>query len=252
MKRLLLVPLLFAAVVAGGMLLRDPMVFYRSVLSIACLAAGVSAIATSGHFTSGDRLHATWIVFGLAYVLAFLRHGYRVWVLVSHSEGLSQNVLEILLILQNVLLAAALWMFVRTWRVTGLAVPASRRSQITWTVMGIALALVVGGYPLILGVQTAGSDLVLLVSTLGDVIGMALIVPLLMPALAMRGGVLAYTWAYLAASEIAWLCYDIWLGSEETVKWPGPTGRGFEEIFRIVAVAFALIASLAQRRAAAR
>ena len=47
----------------------------------------------------------------------------------------------------------------------------------------------------------------------GDMIGIALIVPLAMPALAMRGGLLMHTWLALAASEVFWLLYDVWVGT---------------------------------------
>ena len=43
-----------------------------------------------------------------------------------------------------------------------------------------------------------------------DIVGLSLIVPLALSAFAMRGGLLMHTWIYLAASEVAWLLYDVW------------------------------------------
>lgn len=47
-----------------------------------------------------------------------------------------------------------------------------------WTLLGVGVAVVVGGYPLVQGFITAKADTVLLVSTLGDMVGIAFIVPL--------------------------------------------------------------------------
>ena len=251
MKTLPLIAVAFVLLVLGGLVVppASAPLFYRAVLLLACVAAAVSAFLTTGRFAPGEKLFATWLVFGLAYALAAIRHGSRVVSLTVGHDVLPKLLLDGLLIAQNVLVAVALILFVRTWRATGLAVPGSRSAQTLSIVLGFAVALIVGGFPLLRGIQTAGTDIVLLVSTLGDVIGIALMVPLAMPALALRGGLLMHTWAYLAASELAWLAYDVWLAVQPVLGVDPRPGKAVEEVFRILAVSFALLASVAQRRA---
>ncbi len=93
-------------------------------------------------------------------------------------------------------------------------------------------------------------DLVVFYHRTSWVTTIALIVPLMMPALALRGGLLMPTWASLAASEFAWLLYDIWLALKPAMLVPPRIETMFEEIFRIVAILFACSAAIAQRRAA--
>jgi hypothetical protein len=100
----------------------------------------------------------------------------------------------------------------------------------------------VGGYPLMSGLETVKANPIMLVSTIGDIIGLSLIVLLALPALAMRGGLLMHTWVYLATSEVAWLLYDLW-GAVQ------PKSTAVLEAFRLAAVLFAFIATKAQRRA---
>jgi hypothetical protein len=104
------------------------------------------------------------------------------------------------------------------------------------------VAVLVGGYPLMKALTTTNADPVLLVSTLGDIVGLSLIVPLALPAMAMRGGLLMHTWIYLALSEVAWLLYDVW--------WALDLGAApVLEGFRVAAILLAFIATTAQRRA---
>jgi hypothetical protein len=114
---------------------------------------------------------------------------------------------------------------------------------------GVGVAVLVGGFPLLRGIANANADLVLLVSTAGDMIALALIVPLMLPALALRGGLLMHTWAYLTAGIVAWLAYDIWYALRESMPFAQTTARGIEEGIRVVAIMFACVASVAQRRA---
>lgn len=250
MNRLAVIPFVVALVTAGGMFLEPDSgaMYHRVVLIGAAFATAVSAFLTMVKFAREDRLYACWLLIGAGYSLAGLRYILRVVTLLTGTT-FPQPMLDVMLILQNVAIAGALWLFVRAWRATGLAAPGSRSAQVVSTIAGIAIAIVVGGFPLLRGIANANADLVLLVSTLGDMVGLALIVPLMMSALAMRGGLLMYTWVFLAASEVAWLCYDIWYSIRPELTLPLPTGRGIEEAIRIVAVLFAFAATVAQRRA---
>lgn len=242
MKRLTVLPFVLGAIAALAIAMPEnrAAIFSRALLILVALATAGSAYLTMRRFAPGDPLYVTWGLLGAGYALAAVRYSLRLISLIEPSVTYPRPLTDTMLIVQNVLVAASLFLFVRAWRATGLANPGSRAAQVGGTLAGIAVAVVVGGYPLLHGIQTAKADLVLLVSTLGDMVGIALIVPLMMSALALRGGLLMHTWIYLAASEAVWLLYDIWYATGTTT--------GLEAI-RVVAIGFAMIASMAQRRA---
>ncbi|MFP5245463.1 MAG: hypothetical protein ACLGH0_02125 [Thermoanaerobaculia bacterium] len=233
-------------------LLFDPergSLYHRAILVAVCLITAVAAFGTASRFSRGDRLLACWILIGAAYALSGLRHGIRLLGLtVVPTLVLPNAIANAMVIGQNVFIALALLLFVLAWRRTGLAAPGSRAAQLGSIAAGVLIAIVVGGYPLTKGMASIASNPVLIISTLGDMIGIALIVPLAMPALAMRGGLLMHTWVYLAASEAAWLLYDIWWALE-LAPVNARTGSAILEAIRLVAIGFAFAAAVAQRRA---
>lgn len=245
MKRLLFIPLIVAlATLLGGTILsaETALRFHRFLLVAAVLVTSISAFVTAAKFSAGDRLLLCWLLVGAGYLLAGVRHGVRLASFFDPSIGLPANVNNALAIVQNVAIALALLLFVLAWRATGLTAPLSPLARTLSIGGGIFVAVLVGGYPLLQALNTTSADPILLVSTLGDIIGLSLIVPLVLPALALRGGLLMHTWIFLAASEVAWLLYDFWWAIQ-------PKGTAVLEAFRIAAVLLAFIATVAQRRA---
>lgn len=221
--------------------------FYRLLLVLALVPTGVSGFLTASKFSSGDRLLKCWLLIGLGYAISAVRHGTRLAGYFDPSIVLPGTLSNVLVIAQNICIALALLLFVLAWRATGLTAPVSRRAQLTSTILGIAVALIVGGYPLVKALTSAEPNPVLLISTAGDIVGLSLIVPLALSALAMRGGLLMHTWIYLAASEVAWLLYDVWWALQPPVAANASTA--VLEAMRLLAVLFAFIATVAQRRA---
>ena len=216
--------------------------FHRFLLVLAVLVTSFSAFLTSAKFSAGDRLLVSWLLVGAGYFLSAVRHGTRLYAYLDPSVVLPSAVNSTLAILQNVFIAVALLLFVLAWRATGLTAPVSRTAQTLSILAGIAVAVLVGGYPLMNALSTRTTDPIQLISTLGDIVGLSLIVPLALPALAMRGGLLMHTWIYLAGSEVAWLFYDLWWAVQ-------PKSTPTVEAFRLAAVLLAFIATKAQRRA---
>jgi hypothetical protein len=249
MKRLAFIPFLVGIIAVLGMLLETSSgsIYHRVVLILVALTTACSAFVTARYFAREDRLFACWSLIGAGYSLSAIRYVLRVITMLSGTT-FNQTMLNAMLIFQNLAIAIALFLFVRAWQATGLAAPGSRATRTLSIVAGIVVAIVVGGYPLARGFANASTDVVLFVSTLGDMVGIALIVPLALSALAMRGGLLMHTWVYLAASEAVWLVYDIWYAVRPSML-PPNTVRGIEEGIRVVAILVAFAATVAQRRA---
>jgi hypothetical protein len=250
MKRLAYTPFLFALLSLAGLLYTPELatVWMRTILVVVCLLTGISAFMTTARFSPGDRLFVCWLMIGAAYMVSGVRHGVRLLgTTVMPGLALPDLAGNAMIIAQNALIALSLLLFVLAWRATGLTTPGSRATQIGSILAGIAVAVVVGGYPLLKGLQSSATNPALVISTIGDMIGIALIVPLALPALAMRGGLLMHTWMYLAASEVAWLLYDIWWALQPMIG-EGRSGPALLEAIRVAAIVFALAASVAQRR----
>ena len=218
---------------------------------MALVGTGISAFLTTSKFASSDRLWKSWLLIGIGYAISAMRHGTRLVGYYVDSVVLPANVANVMVIAQNIAIAVALLLFVMAWRATGLTAPVSRGAQIASTAIGVAIAVFVGGYPLVKSMTAAEPNLTLLISTAGDIVGFGLIVPLALSALAMRGGLLMHTWVYLAASEVAWLLYDVWWSVQPSLQ---PAVGAYVhtailESFRVMAVLFACIATVAQRRA---
>jgi hypothetical protein len=216
--------------------------FQRFLATLVLIATSFSAFLTSAKFSAGDRLLVCWLLFGAGYLLSAVRHSVRLYSYVDSSVALPPIVGTILVILQNVFVPVALLLFVLAWRATGLTAPMSRTAQMASIAAGVVVAVLVGGFPLVTALSEKTFNSTLLASTAGDIVGLSFIVPLALPALAMRGGVLMHTWIDLAASQVAWLFFDLaW------ALWPNNSTP--LEVFRVMALLFALIATIAQRRA---
>jgi hypothetical protein len=248
-KRLIFVPIIGALIVLAGMGLdaNTMAAFLRAVLVAALVATGVSGFATAMKFDAGDRLLKCWMLIGIGYAMAAVRHGSRLLAYFVFDAALPPLLGNVLMVAQNIAIALALLLFVLAWRATGLTAPISRGAQTASIVLGIAVAVVVGGYPLFSALNAASPNLSLFISTAGDIVGFCVIVPLALSALAMRGGLLMHTWIYLAASEVAWLLYDLWWAMQPPLA-PN-VASAILEALRVMAVLFAFIATVAQRRA---
>ncbi|HYH06167.1 MAG TPA: hypothetical protein VEK11_03810 [Thermoanaerobaculia bacterium] len=251
MQRLILVPLAGAVLALASMALGADAApqFLRALLVASLLLMAGSGFLTAARFSAGDRLLLSWLLLGAGYLFSAVRHGTRLIAYFEPSIALPPAVNTILVIAQNVAIALALLLFVLAWRATGLTAPVSRQAQLLSIAAGITLAVLAGGYPLLQGLGTTDTNPILLVSTAGDIVGLALIVPLALSAFAMRGGLLMHTWVYLAASEVAWLLYDVWWAFEPRIQLAENVNTAIFEALRIVAILCAFTASAAQRRA---
>lgn len=243
-------PWLCGTVVLAGLAVspQNALVFYRSTLLAAVIIATIGAFRAARTFERGDALLTTWAIMAFGYVLLSIRYVLRLLVTL-HLIELPTMTDRVLLIVHNMAVPLALWLFVRAWRKTGLAGPMSSGASVVATIGGVAIALAVGAYPVINGLHNP--EPAVLISTLGDMVSIALIVPLLTPALGMRGGLLMYTWLYLAVAQIVWLGYDIWAVARTTGGMTAPWTLAVDQALRAVAIMYIFSAAAAQRRAIA-
>jgi hypothetical protein len=157
---------------------------------------------------------------------------------------------SLLVVAANASQVVGTWLLARSWRVAGLSVPASPAAQ--WSVVGLVVLVVgaVAGPGLISGLrQLGGGDLgalANLASALGDVLSLFLIAPLLLGALALRGGSMGWPFSLLSASFVAWLLYDAMLALGPAAGLASPQVRTISELFRALGCLFGFSAGLAQ------
>jgi len=186
--------------------------WFATLFSYTAAVAGAAIGASS--FGRGDRLRWAWLlvasyaVIGLGKVILWgpPRHVGPALGLWPHS--LTPLTGAISTIGLNVCSVAGLTLFARVWHGTGLTPP--WRGRIT--LAAFALGVVVGGLPVLRDIQMiAGGQTIRiagLASSLGDIAAITLVGPILVTAIAMRGGLLVWPWTILTASSIAWLMFD--------------------------------------------
>lgn len=177
-------------------------------------AAVVGAAIGASSFGRGDRLRWAWLLvasyaaIGLGKLILWgpPRHfGPPIGLLPHSLTPVSGAVSTICL---NVCSVAGLALFARVWHGTGLTPP--WRGRIT--LVAFAVGVAVGGLPVWRDLHqiAAGQTIRIggLVSSLGDIAAITLVGPILVTAIAMRGGLLVWPWTILTASSIAWLGFD--------------------------------------------
>jgi hypothetical protein len=149
-----------------------------------------------------------------------------------------------------------MWLFARAYHVAGVELPGSPARKAAVVIVAIVVAATIAFWPLIEAVRQLGvgdlGGLIGVFSAAGDVVTFALIAPIFMTALALRGGVLVWPWSLLAASNLAWLLYDAQsVLALLLARASGHTVESWGELWRAIACALTLAAGLAQRKLSA-
>ena len=206
-------------------------------------------------FERGDYLSRAWSTTGLCYLLLIVNDAVGAAPIANrmslHQIGAAQGAL---VVAANVASVVGTWMLARAWSFAGLEDSEDEEARVRRRVVvagTIAASLAITAWPLVHDVRDLASGqleaLVGIASDLGDAICLALVAPLLLTALALRGGVLLWPGAMLTASGLAWLVYDATSGVVDAL---GVTSTGwvvFTEGLRALACALTLSAGLAQR-----
>jgi hypothetical protein len=254
-RLLAVLPLVWGVVfLAGDALLPGEArsVFWRTQLELAKTLALTGGWLAALAFRPGEYPRRAWFLIGACMGLLLLRD--LTLLPLGLQEALGAKGVELarslLVVAANASQVVGTWLLARSWRVAGLSVPASPAAQ--WSVVGLVTLVVgaVAGPGLLFGLrQLGGGDLgalANLASALGDVLSLLLIAPLVLGALALRGGSMGWPFSLLSASFVAWLLYDALLALGPAAGLPGPQVRTISELFRALGCLFGFSAGLAQ------
>jgi hypothetical protein len=201
-------------------------------------AATVGAILAYAAYQRGDYMRRAWFFLGLSY-LALATRDLLAVADVLGNDFISLNYGQIL---SNLFSTLSFIDFARAFRVAGLEIPGSRGGKTVTVIVCVGLGLGLAGYALVSDIRQYGHGVYPFVGSLfsdvGDMIGLALLAPIFLTALGLRGGLLGRPWLLLTAAQICWLVYDV-----------GATGNWVlvREAARTLACLHTLSAGLAQR-----
>lgn len=143
-----------------------------------------------------------------------------------------------LVIVANTSSVVGAWMLAMTSEKAGLHGLGGQRKRWMFGLAGLSLGLALSGPAMIKAISDAlaGKPIafVVLASSTGDTLAIALSAPILLTALALRGGFLYYAWGLIAASRILWLIYD-GMGILPDAIQKLPSVRSLEEAWRTLA-----------------
>jgi hypothetical protein len=254
-RTLALFPLLFAAVFAAVALSTHDHAGVVAALRIenelGKVLALVGSFAAAFAFERGDYLRRAWLLGGLCYLLLLVSDAAD-WSAIAGA--LPGRRLELahggLAVAANAASVWGTWMLARAWSVAGIDERASR-GRVALFAAAAVLSLAITGWPLVYDVRVlAGGEFgaaVSISSDLGDTICLALVAPVLLTALALRGGLLRWPWGLLTASGVAWIAYDGVSGVTDALGLDGAGWLVSTEVWRALACGFVFSAGLAQR-----
>jgi hypothetical protein len=235
--------------------------FFVSEIATMKMLAAIGCFIAASRYRRTEYMGVAWYLFGLDYFLLFakdLMFG-RVLHLPGIDPEMAATLRAVFVIAANLGGMIGAVMLARVWHVAGIALPGSRRIQFTAMVLGVAIAVGIVGFGtwhdlhnLVHGDKEA---IIAIASNLGDIVSFSAIAPILLTAIAMRGGALAWPWALVTLSNVGWLFYDMSWSFERQLPLSEHTLRIVAEFWRALACAMALAAGLAQRwaiRSAAR
>jgi len=198
-------------------------------------------------FEPGEYLRRGWGLFAFCYVLLLARDA----ALFLPAAPLTIEIVRAVFVtLANVCLVTAVWTLARAWTVAGLEFPGTPATRRAVVAAAIVAAVLLAGPELYIDVRdtitgkspgygSIGSDI-------GDILALPLIAPVAMTALAVRGGLLRWTWMLLASSFGAWLAFDLFTTLPELFAVPLAPFQFLAAEFHLLAVSLACAAGFAQ------
>jgi hypothetical protein len=225
---------------------------YGSEIELAKLAAFVGCAAAAFRFQRGDYLRTGWLLQAQCYLLILLNDVlFRGGMGVFGNEPWAPMAGGVTVLVANAgQLVGTVWI-ARVWRVAGFDLAGSPVVRRAVVVGAVAIALVSGGWLVVTSARAVAhgqtASLVDLFSSIADIGSFALIAPLVLTAIALRGGSLGWTWGLFTASLFGWLLFDATLSFASVVASNADAVKRVEESVRLLACTFGMAAGLAQR-----
>lgn len=255
-KKLVVLPLLwgFAFLIPSILLLGSPAhpVFVKTAVELSKVLAVVGALAAVFSLAKGEYLRRAWTLIASSTLCFLIRDLTLAPIGFENLDPTHLLILRgVLVILGNLLMVIGVFMLARAWKLAELALPGKPRGRRAVLVIAILLALALAGPGVLkFGGQVLEGDLAAIPgasSSLGDTLVLMLIAPLLMTALALRGGTFAWPWALLTASTVCWLFYDAFWALGTDLGLSAGAARNAMEFFRALGCAYSASAGFAQR-----
>jgi len=228
--------------------------FFTTEIEFVKMLGAVGCFVAASNYRKREYMGIAWYLIGGDYFLLFVKD--LLFGRVLHLPGLdpetAATLRAVFVILANIGAGVGCIMLARVWHVAGIALPGSRRIQYTAMLIGIGIAVAIVGWGTwqdISHVRNNGDKeaIVAVASNLGDIVSFSAIAPILLTAIAMRGGALAWPWALVTLSNVGWLLYDMSWSFERQWALSEHTLRIIAEFWRAQGCAMALSAGLAQR-----
>jgi len=250
-RRLAVLPLLVAAAfLVGDWLLHEGpahAVFLRTEIALVKTLSLIGSLAAALRFEPGAYLRRAWLWSASCMAMLLLADLTRVPV---RWEELGIDIVlvrSILTVLANAAQVVGTWMLARAWRVAELSLPGPRWGQAGVALAAVVVAAALAGPPLAANADDllAGDPGALagVASALGDAVALCLIAPLLLTALALRGGLLGWPWSLLTTSYFAWLLFD----AAFVIGSPLGFRSSTLDVFRTLGCMYGFSAGMAQR-----
>lgn len=226
--------------------------FMRTQLELAKALALAGALVAAFGFARGEYLRRAWLLIGGCMALLLLRDLTLLPALADLLPPRPMATLRGLIVVAgNVSQIWGTWILARAWKVAALELPVSRGVQRLLTIGMIVIVAAVtapGVLENLSRVRTGQPEaLAGLASVLGDGLALCLIAPLLLTALALRGGLFGWPFSLLTASYLGWLLYDVTVALGPAMGLDPAVRRSTSEAFRALGCLFGLSAGLAQR-----
>jgi hypothetical protein len=228
--------------------------FFTSEIATMKLLAAAGCFIAASRYRRREYMGIAWYLIAVDYFVLFAKD--LLFGRVLHLPGIdpetASTVRAVSVIIANGTAAVGCVMLARVWHVAGIALPGSRRIQYAAMMLGVGIAIAIVGWGTWQDIgnlrQTGDKDaIVAIASNLGDIVCFSAIAPILLTAIAMRGGALAWPWALVTLSNVGWLLYDMSWSFERQWALSEHTLRIIAEFCRAQGCAMALSAGLAQR-----
>jgi hypothetical protein len=224
-------------------------------LVLYALAATAASIAAAQFGWWGERFGRAWTLFALEFAFLLLNY-----VLRRAAPG-AQVALEVTLVVANVAQIAAYWIMARMLAAAGIVYLTSTGQRVITTVAALAFAVLLCHTSLLAQWEAIRSGVVhpgSLVSVLADVITFTLIAPLAASTLALRGGRIAWIFAFLGISVLGWMINtgapsiaDTFGGGADALRSIRLAGVAIATLFNAAAAAAQSLVTARSRTAAA-